>query len=225
MPATWAARPSPASNPALRPSAAAEQAARAAGACCVAGLDEVGRGALAGPVVAAAVVLPDDLSALADFLDGVDDSKRLSPEARRDLLPRIRAAALGVGLGSADAVAIDVLGIARATALAMRRALADLPLCPDFLLVDGAPLAGWAGAQRALVRGDRQVLSIAAASIVAKVHRDRWMLGLERRRPGYGFAAHKGYGTAAHLAALEALGPTEEHRLSWAPLRALAGPP
>lgn len=179
-----------------------------------AGLDEVGRGALAGPVIAAAVLLdPDETTAAA--LDGVDDSKRLDPAQRRALAPRIRAAALDWGLGQASVDEIDALGIGRANELAMVRALAALRRPPAQLLVDGYRLRLSALPQRAIVGGDRQVLSIAAASVLAKVHRDGLMLDLEGTHPGYGFARHMGYGTSAHREALDELGPTSAHRLTW----------
>lgn len=183
----------------------------------VAGLDEAGRGAWAGPVVAAAVVLPPrpDLAAL---LAGVDDSKRLPPARRQAWAARIAALAQ-VGIGETDVVEIEALGILAATHLAMERALAALPERPDFLLVDylPRPLGEWP--QQRLVRGEGVSLSIAAASIVAKVHRDRLMAELDRVYPGYGLAHHKGYGTAEHQAALARLGPAAVHRRSWAPLR------
>lgn len=179
-----------------------------------AGLDEVGRGALAGPVVAAAVLL-DPGETTATVLDGVDDSKRLDPAQRRALAPRIRAAALDWGLGQASVDEIDALGIGRANELAMLRALAALRRPPAQLLVDGYRLGLSPLPQRAIVGGDRQVLSIAAASVLAKVHRDALMLDLDGVHPGYGFARHMGYGTAAHREALDDLGPTSAHRLTW----------
>lgn len=203
-----------------RPTLAAESQAWAKGARWVAGVDEVGRGALAGPVLAAAVVLlpGPGTEALAGI---VRDSKLLTAEQRCSAYPVIRSVALCVGVGQASAHAVDVLGIARANALAMRRALRSLSVLPDLLLVDGYPVQGWTGAQQAIVRGDRSVVAIAAASIVAKVTRDAAMIGLSARHPGYGFERHKGYGTAGHLAALAELGPTLQHRLSWAPVSSL----
>lgn len=183
----------------------------------VAGLDEAGRGAWAGPVVAAAVILPP-LPNLAERLAGVDDSKRLPPAVRERLAGRIEAIAL-VGIGQAEAAEIDALGILAATHLAMERALAALPERPDVLLVDYLPdpLGQWP--QQRLVRGESVSLSVAAASIVAKVYRDRLMVDLDRAFPGYGLARHKGYGTPEHQAALAQLGPSAIHRRSWAPLR------
>ncbi len=203
-----------------RPSLDHEHCAWAAGHEVVAGVDEVGRGALAGPVVAAAVVLRDD-QACWQLLATVRDSKVLKPRVRREQSVAIRAAAAGVGLGAATAAEIDAAGIVRATELAMLRAVAALPTPPTFLLVDGFRLRTWPHAQEALVKGDRRVLSIAAASVVAKVARDAEMVALAQAWPGYGFERHKGYGTAQHLAAIRDLGPTEQHRLTWSPLRAI----
>lgn len=179
-----------------------------------AGLDEVGRGALAGPVVAAAVLL-DPGEDTVEALVGVDDSKRLDAARRRELAPRIRAAALDWGLGQASVDEIDALGIGRANELAMLRALAALRRPPAQLLVDGYRLGLSSLPQRAIVGGDRLVLSIAAASVLAKVHRDALMLDLDGVHPRYGFAQHMGYGTAAHREALDDLGPTSAHRLTW----------
>jgi ribonuclease HII len=205
----------------LQPTLNAESAAWASGARWVAGVDEVGRGALAGPVLAAAVVLLPG-QATQELASLVRDSKLLTAEQRCSAYPLIRHSAHAIGVGQASARAVDMLGIARANALAMRRALQALALVPDFVLVDGYQVPGWSGAQRAIIRGDRTVAAIAAASIVAKVTRDAAMIGLDARHPGYGFDRHKGYGTAGHLAALAELGPSVQHRLSWAPLRALA---
>lgn len=183
----------------------------------VAGLDEAGRGAWAGPVVAAAVVLPAE-PAIADQLAGVIDSKQLSPTQRSRLAPLIveRAAATGVGVVAAQR--IDQVGIAAATREAMALAVARLDPAPDFLLIDFVRLAGMPIPQASLVKGDCRVLSIAAASVLAKVTRDRLMDELALRFPAYGFERHKGYGTAQHQAALAAWGPSPEHRLSFAPV-------
>ncbi len=191
----------------------------------LAGVDEAGRGPLAGPVVAAAVILP-----AARLIRGLDDSKRLSPEARARLAPRIRARALAWGLGWADAAEIDALNILEATLLAMRRALLALPIRPQAVQVDGnrAPsLAGLgcAGPAETVIGGDGREAAIAAASILAKCWRDGYMVAADGRHPGYGFALHKGYGTPAHLAALCELGPCPLHRHSFEPVRsALARP-
>ncbi|MGB9722462.1 MAG: ribonuclease HII [Chloroflexia bacterium] len=187
-----------------------------------AGLDEVGRGCWAGPLVAAAVVLPVEALVLCpERLSGVDDSKRLSARRREVLAGRIYEVALGVGLGVVSPALVDALGIVRATGLAMRRALARLPLVPRFLLVDGRTALDLPFPQRLLVRGDARCLSIAAASIVAKVYRDRWMVAWAERYPLYGFEKHKGYGTAGHRRALERWGPCPLHRRSFSPVRAL----
>jgi ribonuclease HII len=192
-----------------------ERQAWAAGARWVAGVDEVGRGALAGPVVAAAVVLGPEPGCV-DLTDLVRDSKLLSAGQRCAAYPAILAAARAVGVGAATPLEVDALGIARATELAMLRALDRLPRVPDLVLVDGYPVRLWRGPQRHFVRGDRLVLSIAAASIVAKVRRDAAMIAMDLAQPGYGFDRHKGYGTAEHRAALRELGATAEHRVSWA---------
>ena len=189
----------------------------------IAGVDEAGRGAWAGPVYAAAAILPLDRPDLSQALDGVADSKQLSPARREALLPIIHEVALGVGVGSASAAEIDALGILPATRLAMQRAVAALAPAPDALLLDYVRLPEMALPQRALPKADCHCLTVAAASIVAKVRRDQWMVALDAQHPGYGFARHKGYGTAAHRAALARLGPSPFHRMSWAPLRALEG--
>jgi len=185
----------------------------------VAGLDEAGRGAWAGPVVAAAVVLPPLDPDLRRRLAGVRDSKLLSPARREALLTTICEYALAYGVGAAPPAEIDRLGIVPATRKAMAQALEGLPLPPDYLLIDYLPLPEVPLPQHSLPKGDVHVLSIAAASILAKVSRDRLMIQLEQQWPGYGFAQHKGYGTAQHQAALRALGPSQVHRLSFAPLR------
>jgi ribonuclease HII len=189
----------------------------------IAGLDEAGRGAWAGPVVAAAVVLPPDRGNLQQVLEGVNDSKQLAARRREALFPLICRTALAVGVGRASARFIDVAGIVPATHRAMSMALCNLGVSIDFLLIDGLQLPQFGQPQRAVIHGDALVLSIAAASIVAKVSRDRLMVALGKRQPGYGFTAHKGYGTRAHRAALERLGPCAAHRLSFAPLRNLCG--
>jgi len=184
----------------------------------VAGLDEAGRGAWAGPVVAAAVVLPPDRPDLLRQLATVRDSKRLSPARREVLLDVICKLALAWGVGLASAEEIDQMGIVPATRTAMLRALAQISPPADALLIDYLSLPHIPLPQRSLPKGDAQVLSIAAASIVAKVSRDRMMIALDDEFPGYGFARHKGYGTAAHREALARLGPSRIHRLSFAPL-------
>jgi ribonuclease HII len=189
------------------------------GCRAIAGLDEVGMGPLAGPVVAAAVVLPR-----AGRVPAVADSKSLTAPARERLARAVRRVALGVGIGVVEAVDVDRLNIYRAGVEAMRRALAALSdVRPDFLLVDGREITGIGLPQACFPKADTFVASVAAASIVAKVERDAIMTALDRVHPGYGFASHKGYGTPAHLAALAALGACAAHRRSFAPV-ALAGP-
>jgi ribonuclease HII len=190
----------------------------------VAGLDEAGRGAWAGPVVAAAVVLPSGDGELARHLEGVCDSKLLTPARREELLEVIARHALAMGVGAVAPAAIDRVGIVAATRQAMALALQVLWPPAECLLVDFLRLPGVPLPQECMPRGDALVLSIAAASIVAKVSRDRMMAGLERVFPGYGFARHKGYGTEQHQAALAALGPSAAHRLSFAPLHRPDGP-
>lgn len=176
----------------------------------VAGVDEAGRGPLAGPVVAAAVVFPPGA-----IVGGAADSKQLSPARREDLFNTIRALALAVGVGAASVREIDGLNILRATTLAMRRALARLPQPPGQVAVDGLRVRDLGWDHEALVGGDARVHSIACASIVAKVVRDRLMRRLAARYPGYGWESNMGYGTAAHRDALASLGPTPHHRRSF----------
>jgi ribonuclease HII len=192
---------------------------RRAGLRFVAGVDEVGVGPLAGPVVAAAVVLGDDLD-----LPGLDDSKRLTPAARERLAREIRARAVAWAVGEVEPAEIDRLNVYRAALEAMRRAVLGLAVAPDHLLVDARRIPGVDAPQTALVDGDACDGSIAAASIVAKVHRDALMATLDRRFPGYGFAKHKGYATREHLRALRALGPSRVHRRSFAPVLQLPLP-
>lgn len=191
------------------------------GVAVVAGLDEAGRGAWAGPVVAAAVVLPGCESACAPLRGVVRDSKLLSPRQRDLGYDLICEIALGYGVGHCGAIAIDRIGIVPATHEAMRRALFALPERPDYLLIDALTIPNADLPQRGIPKGDRSCLSIAAASILAKVTRDRMMIGMEARLPGYGMARHKGYGTRRHRAALESLGPSSQHRHSFRPIRSL----
>jgi ribonuclease HII len=179
----------------------------------VAGLDEAGRGALAGPVCVGAVILPPQPSRLLRILDGVRDSKQLTPQKRERLAPRIREAALAWGVGFSSAEEIDEYGIVFAARLAASRALEALQLFPDFLLTDfRLELPELDVAQMALVKGDQRSMSIAAASILAKTARDSWMTDLDIKYPQYGFARHKGYGSLAHRRVIEALGASSEHR-------------
>ncbi|MBN2100144.1 MAG: ribonuclease HII [Dehalococcoidia bacterium] len=182
----------------------------------VAGVDEVGRGALAGPVMAAAVILP--LHAEFSWLRSVRDSKQLSPRQRERLFDLVRYAGIPFGLGSVPHATIDEVGIVRATRMAMAQAVAALPSRPDFLLIDALSLPEVGLPQKGIVRGDQKSLSIACASIVAKVSRDRQMTELDGVYPGYGLARHKGYGTRQHLQCLCRLGPCAIHRRSFAPV-------
>jgi ribonuclease HII len=182
-----------------------------AGLRYVAGLDEAGRGCLAGPVVAAAVVLPPDAR-----LEGLDDSKKLSPERREAFFERIHAEALAIGLGLCSSEEVDRLNVLQASLEAMRRAVSDLALPPDVLLVDGnQPLSRPPCHQETVVRGDTRSFSIAAAAVVAKVARDRLMVALDAAYPHYGWAQHKGYPTVQHYEALAAHGPSPLHRRSF----------
>ncbi|MFQ5933238.1 MAG: ribonuclease HII [Dehalococcoidia bacterium] len=190
---------------------------RSQGFRLIAGIDEVGRGPLAGPVMAAAVILPPDLEA--PWLTDVRDSKLLTPKAREELSPKIWQAALALGVGAASASEIDDLGIVPATCRAMSRAVNQLALPPDYLLIDALSLPNIGIPQHGLVHGDSLCLSIAAASIVAKVARDHLMAMMDMQSPGFGFARNKGYATPEHLAALKRLGPCPLHRLSFAPMR------
>ena len=196
-----------------------EMALCAQGYRLIAGLDEVGRGSWAGPVVAGAVILPLGSPSLRERLQGVRDSKVLTPRQRDRLYDVIQASALAIGVGIVPATMIDALGIVQATKLAMEEAIRDLGLIPHFLVIDGLELPSVPIPQKKIFKGDSLCLSIAAASIVAKVSRDRMMIALEGHYPGYGFARHKGYGTSQHRQALERLGICPLHRLSFAPMK------
>jgi len=196
-----------------------EMALYAAGYCHIAGLDEAGRGSWAGPVVASAVILPPDHPDLPQQLEGVRDSKQLTPRQRERLYPIIESVALAVAVGIVPAEKIDQVGIVPATRQAMGLAVVHLNLRPDFLLIDFLSLPDLPISQKGITNGDALSLSIAAASIVAKVTRDRLMVGLDAQYPGYGFARHKGYGTRQHRQSLIQLGPSPIHRLSYAPVR------
>jgi ribonuclease HII len=191
-----------------------EQEARRRGYRRVAGIDEAGRGPLAGPVVAAAVILPVHLR-----LTGVDDSKQLTEAERERLYHSILEKAVGVGIGSADAGEIDAVNILEASRLAMCRAIANLAPAPDYLLTDAVTLPAVHVPQRPIIKGDALSLSIAAASIIAKVTRDRLMVGYHEIFPRYNFLSHKGYGTAEHLRMLARFGPCPIHRRTFAPVR------
>lgn len=189
-----------------------------AGVTLVAGVDEAGRGCLAGPVVAAAVVIPPGFAH-----PRLDDSKKLSAARRDAVFADLMAdGRLLIGVGQAEVEEIDRINILRASHLAMERAVRALPSVPGGLLIDGLPVRPFPFAHQAVVDGDALCLSIAAASVVAKVTRDRLMVEIDRRVPGYGFSQHKGYGTPAHLAALAALGPSALHRRSFAPVSQMA---
>jgi len=188
-----------------------ERDLRAEGFRLIAGVDEVGRGPLAGPVVACAVIMPPDARAIG----GVADSKMLEPAERHRLAPLIRARAVAWALGAASVREIERLNIAGATALAMRRALGRLPVARDLVLVDGRPMKQLGVDHRAVVDGDAKCYSIACASIVAKVTRDRLLAALDPRYPGYGWARNSGYGTPQHLAALRDSGLTPHHRVQF----------
>jgi ribonuclease HII len=176
----------------------------------VVGIDEAGRGPLAGPVMAAAVILPVGL-----MLTGVDDSKKLSPDKRDNLFEIIMARALSVGVGSATPAEIDKINILQATRRAMLAAVRNLSQLPDYLLIDGISTINSVIPQKTIKKGDSLSLSIAAASIIAKVTRDRLMIEMDAEYPGYGFAGHKGYGSAAHMNAIKRLGPSPIHRLTF----------
>jgi len=190
-----------------------ENAARNQGALRIAGLDEVGRGPLFGPVVAAAVILRKGCR-----ITGLTDSKMLSEKKRAGFDCEIRATAVAWAIASVDVETIDRINIRRASLLAMRLAVEQLAHSPDFLLIDGRDTIEWPCPQQAVIRGDSTSLSIAAASVLAKVHRDRMLVDLDRQFPGYGLARHKGYGCPEHLAALARLGPTPLHRKSFNPV-------
>lgn len=208
----------------LTPDLSEELALLAAGHVHVAGLDEAGRGAWAGPVCAAAVVLPLELPDLCDRLQDVRDSKQLTPLQRERLLPIVRKVAEAVGVGWATPAEVDALGVVPATRRAMVRAVAGLQASADVALIDHLEVPDLGLPQRAFPKADARCLSVAAASIVAKVERDQLMVAFEEDFPGYGFARHKGYGTAAHREALSRLGPSPIHRMSWRPLQEVDQP-
>ena len=194
---------------------ALEAEARQTGHTRIVGVDEVGRGPLAGPVVACAILLAPDCT----DIDGVGDSKALRAKERQRLVLEIQRCAVAIGIGAASVSEIDRINIYQATALAMRRAIARIPSPHHLLLVDGSPFGALGLPHRAVVKGDATCLSIACASIVAKVTRDRLLVALHRRYPNYGWATNAGYGTAEHLAALTEYGATAHHRRSFRPMR------
>lgn len=176
----------------------------------VAGIDEAGRGPLAGPVMAAAVILPAGLSIV-----GVDDSKKLTPDKREKLFKIIMEQALSIGVGIIGPAEIDQINILQATRRAMLTAVHQLSTQPDYLLIDGISTIDSSVPQKTIKKGDSLSHSIAAASIIAKVTRDRFMIEMDVKYPGYGFAGHKGYGSAAHLEAIRKIGPSPIHRLTF----------
>ncbi len=198
-----------------------ESALWAAGEPRIAGIDEAGRGAWAGPVAAGAVILPPN-PLIAQRLHAVRDSKQMTPAERAFWAKEIKIYALCWGVGFASNLEIDQLGILPATRLAIARALDQLAFSPQHLLIDALLLPEILLPQTALIKGDARSLSIAAASVLAKTARDALMIDLDLRYPAYGFARHKGYGTALHQRALEIAGPCEIHRFSFAPIKALS---
>lgn len=194
-----------------------EEEARSKGFSSIAGVDEAGRGPLAGPVVAAACILPPDL-----LLEGINDSKKLTPGQRSTLFKTITAhTGICYGIGIVDPALIDQINVLRATFEAMKMAVAALSHLPDYLLVDGSLLPPLKISSLALIKGDTLSQSIAAASILAKETRDRIMIDYDAKMPQYGFAKHKGYGTKEHLLAIEKHGPSPIHRMSFQPLKSI----
>ncbi len=192
-----------------------EERARASGFRFVGGIDEVGRGPLAGPVVAACVVTDGPLR-----LRGLNDSKQVLPEVRQSLAVEIKATCVAWAIGEASVEEIDRLNIYWASILAMERALAALHVPPDYLLTDAVRIKSWTGAQEPVIKGDAKCATVAAASIIAKVHRDALLVALHESYPQYGFAQHKGYASPQHIAALNAHGPCAEHRRAFWRVRA-----
>jgi ribonuclease HII len=203
----------------MNPDITFEQALWSTGVTYIAGVDEAGRGAWAGPVSAGAAILPQRVDLL-ECLAGVRDSKQMTPLQRAKWAVQIHELALAWGVGFASAAEIDALGILPATRLAMQRALEQLQPMPQHLLLDAVRLPRVNLPQQSLIKGDARVLSIAAASVLAKTARDELMVQLDAQYPGYGLARHKGYGTTLHQTALQSLGPCPIHRQSFAPIRA-----
>ncbi len=190
-----------------------ERAARQVGAQCIAGLDEVGRGPMFGPVVASAVILP-----LGCRLTGLTDSKLLPEKKRNEFERIIQTKAVAWAVAAVDVETIDCINIRQASLLAMRLAVEQLTVRPDYLLIDGLDCIDWPCPQQSVIQGDSTSLSIAAASVLAKVYRDRLLVELDGQYPGYGLASHKGYCCPAHMEALRRLGPTPLHRKSYQPV-------
>ena len=201
----------------IKPTFAEEKLLKAQGYDLIAGVDEVGRGALAGPIVAAAVILPNNIKSR--WLNQVRDSKQLTPTIREVLFQYIHKSATAIGIGSASHEVIDTRGIVKATRLAMKSAIDKLVPSPRYLLIDYISLPEVSLPQKWITFGDSKCLSIACASIVAKVFRDRLMIELDSVHNGYGLARHKGYGTREHLDCLNRLGPSGIHRRSFRPLK------
>ena len=185
----------------------------------IAGTDAAGRGALAGPVVAACIMLDPS-----NIPSGIDDSKKLSAAKREELYGKLEKSALSIGIGTIPPSVIDEVNIYGATKLAMKSALASMGIRPDFLLIDSVKLLDITISSLPIVKGDQKSVSIAAASIIAKVYRDRIMDGYSAEYPGYGFSSHKGYGTRMHRDALERYGPTPIHRMTFNPVKSMRGP-
>ena len=205
----------------LKPSFAEEKALRKEGYLHIAGVDEVGRGALMGPVVASAVILPHNFRA--KWRGRIRDSKLLKPADREYLCGCIREKAIAVGIGVQSNEVIDSLGIAVATRLAMITAIQQLVPEPQFLLIDYFKIPELSVPQKGIIDGDTLCFSIACASIIAKVTRDRMVVEMDGEYPGYGFAGHKGYGTRGHIDSLRKMGPCRLHRRSFRPVREMAG--
>ena len=201
------------------PSFTEEKILEAQGYRYIAGIDEAGRGSLAGPVVAAAVILPGHIDT--PWLNQVKDSKQLSPAKRELLFHHIHEVAISIGIGVVHHEIIDAKGIVRATRLAMKLAIGQLSPPPDFLLIDYMHLPEVPLAQKGVTNGDSLCFSIACASIIAKVSRDHMMIAFDETYPGYGLAQHKGYGTREHIACLCRLGPSPIHRQSFKPVKNL----
>ncbi len=191
-----------------------EEAARAKGFRLVGGIDEVGRGPLAGPVVAACVVATQPL-----FIKGLNDSKQVRPELRIEIAQIVKLRAVGWAVGSACVAEIDRLNIYWASVLAMERAIASLTEAPEYLITDAVRIRSFTGPQEPLIHGDARCALVAAASIIAKVHRDALMVELDKEDARYGYAMHKGYSTPHHLEALRVHGPSIHHRANWARVR------
>jgi ribonuclease HII len=205
-------------NRSQRPNLSIEYKIRDTGLLHIAGVDEAGRGAWAGPVVAAAVILPLLQSDLANLLCDVRDSKLMTPPQRDSNYLLIQKVALSIGIGKATSEEVDTLGVVGATHQAMHRAIQELSIPPQHVLIDHIELPNLNVRQTPITKGDRNVLSIAAASVIAKVTRDEIMIAFDRTYPEYGFSFHKGYGTARHQKALKKFGPSSIHRKTFAPV-------